>query len=90
MKWLLSNGAWYLWQALDDVDGWEVDGYTAVYKKKFHMWIASGSWFFDGRNSDNTPKFLGYVERHIVWQKFKKLKSKKVAVNLAKLMMGAK
>jgi hypothetical protein len=86
MKRLLSVGGWYLWQTLDDADGWVVKENTATYKERFQMWVGNGAFFFDGRGDEHTPQFLGYFERHILWRKFKKMKANKVAIRLAKLV----
>jgi hypothetical protein len=88
MKWFLSSGGYYLWLALDDPEGWHVDTHHAYYGggKGLHMWVANGGSFFDG--ADDTPKFLGWFERHILWRKFVRMKQEQVACTIAKLMTG--
>ena len=86
MRWILGTGSYYLWLALDDAEGWVADGYTATFRKSITMWVGNGSFFFDGRASDGTPKFTGYLERHLLWWKYKRMTQNQAACRFAKAM----
>lgn len=77
MKWVLSDAGYALWKALDRPEDWVRDGpYTWIYKKRVEMWTANGGWFYSVYEHDGS---LGLIERHILWQKHKRMVRRKAA-----------
>lgn len=60
-------------------DGWSVNKYHLSHKNGFSFWIANGGFFFNGDTDygqfKKSPN-LGLIERHLLWQKAKRLVDK--------------
>jgi hypothetical protein len=90
MRWFLSIGAKYLWDALDEPENWAVGEHEAEYRKRLTMWVANGAFFFDGRPISGTPRFTGLIERHILYWKYKRMVNKIIAISIMRQMAGGK
>lgn len=93
-QWFYSPGAYGLWVALDDVDNWKIETHKAFYRSSSVdrygnfsyvacMWIANGAFSFNGY--DETPKFLGWFERHFIWRKFRRLNNRRMLFRFTRL-----
>ena len=67
-----------LYLLLSDFRNWEYGSHTITHKSGLTMWISNGSWFFDGYKTAGTPKFLGIIERHLLYSRFKKMYAKRM------------
>jgi hypothetical protein len=94
-QWFYSPGAYGLWLALDDVDNWHITRRYAAYrathitydedavKAVLVMNIRDGGFGFNGWGS--TPRFVGLLERHVLWRKYKKLNGRKILYTIMRL-----
>jgi hypothetical protein len=90
-QWFYSPGAYGLWLALDDVENWRVEDSIAYYRPKVSnrhglefvdkctaaIYIGGGGFYFDGHMINNTPKFLGLLERHFLWRRFRQMSARR-------------
>lgn len=76
-----------MWHALGNPSEWEISGHCVRHKPTgVKLWIGNGPIFFDGY--EDTPKFMGFLERLITWRRYKRLRNLQVFVTMTQ-MKGA-
>lgn len=84
MKWFFSDVGYALYKALDHPEYWVIDSFYAVYKKRIRVWVANGASHYD---IDDHRGALGWLERHILWRKHKRMVSRLVAGTFIKALL---
>lgn len=83
-KKFLSAPAYVLWCALDDPEAWVRGEHRLRHKPTgVELWIGNGRFFMDGYC--DTPPFLGYIDRHIIWHKIQSVSARQVMVSLLRM-----
>lgn len=75
-RFILSNHAKKVYDKLKNPELWDFEdsSYTISLKDgDYIMWVANGSWFFDGYNKYKNT--IGLFDRHILWAKYCKMKN---------------
>lgn len=101
-NYILSDVGRCIWDSFENhPEEWEQEEYTVInHDKEITLWTSNGTWFFTGyryhrqftaeglKGRKYPPKiiWLGYIERHFLYRKYKKMTKSKIAAENEKLL----